>query len=132
MTQLPADIQAQLYVEFFRNCGVFLNLLVRRFANYITNLVSFGESRSLSGFQRDLICDSITQVILFYDYFLTFSDEVERFWNRKNFNWSSFLFLANRYMVLFGNIPVMFEGFWESNNFSNKNLVNPLPFHHVP
>ncbi|KZP23492.1 hypothetical protein FIBSPDRAFT_952013 [Athelia psychrophila] len=49
-------------------------------------------------------------VILYYDYSLTFADEVERFWNRNNFTWTSLFFFINRYLVLLGNIPVLCQG----------------------
>ncbi|KZP23278.1 hypothetical protein FIBSPDRAFT_1042991 [Athelia psychrophila] len=65
----------------------------------------------------------VSFVILCYDYSLTFADEVERFWNRKNFTWASLFYFINRYLVLLGNIPVLFVTFWETNSLSNKTLV---------
>lgn len=62
-------------------------------------------------------------VILYYDYSLTFADEVARFWNRKNFTWASFLFFVNRYLVLLGNIPIMIEAFLQTSSFSKKTMV---------
>lgn len=61
--------------------------------------------------------DSIPSVvILYYDYFLTFDDEVRFFWGRK---WSSitFLFFFNRYFPLAGHIPgvVKVLGSWSVN-----------------
>jgi hypothetical protein len=49
-----------------------------------------------------------------YDYFLTLSSEIERFWKRRCYcglNWASFLFFANRYLPLLGYIPVTLELF---------------------
>ncbi|KAF7969596.1 hypothetical protein HWV62_26827 [Athelia sp. TMB] len=71
--------------------------------NYFTAIVSFA--------------------ILYYDWFLTLSDEIERFWNRKNFTWASLFFFFNRYLVIFGNIPVILQSFWEPTNVSTKDMV---------
>lgn len=58
----------------------------------------------------------LSVVILYYDYFLTFDDEVRFFWGRK---WSSitFLFFFNRYFPLAGHIPgvVKVLGSWSVN-----------------
>ncbi|KZP03550.1 hypothetical protein FIBSPDRAFT_968891 [Athelia psychrophila] len=62
-------------------------------------------------------------VILYYDYSLTFADEVERFWNRNNFTWTSLFFFINRYLVLLGNIPVLFAASWDPSNISSKILA---------
>lgn len=52
--------------------------------------------------------DDVVLAILYYDYALTLSTEVERFWRRP---WSlvSFGFYLNRYLSLLGHIPVMYE-----------------------
>ncbi|KZP23494.1 hypothetical protein FIBSPDRAFT_952015 [Athelia psychrophila] len=71
--------------------------------NYFTGLISFA--------------------VLYYDYVLTFGDEVERFWNRNNFTWASLFFFMNRYLVVLGNIPVMFQSFWARRDLSDKNLI---------
>jgi len=43
---------------------------------------------------------TLTQVILYYDYALTFVDEVDRFWNSGAISWGSFFFYLNRYLSL--------------------------------
>lgn len=48
-----------------------------------------------------------------YDYYLTFAEEVERFWMGP-LNWASGLFYLNRYVVLVGHIPIMVEFFWKT------------------
>lgn len=81
----------------------------------------------------------VSFTILTYDYFLTFSAEVERFWpgwlrdllglstsrhdskskqSRKqrdtegcSFSWASILFFLNRYLVILGHIPMMVDYF---------------------
>lgn len=40
--------------------------------------------------------------------------EVERFWKTKRFTWAVFFFYLNRYLTLFGHLPVIFEYFWYS------------------
>lgn len=65
----------------------------------------------------------ICKVILYYDYILNLPAEIESFWNRKGFTWASFLFFVNRYLVLFGNVPVMVQFFWYPQDLAHKNIV---------
>jgi hypothetical protein len=60
------------------------------------------------------ISSILRTVILIHEYFLTFTLEVERFWNREKRTWAIFLFFANRYFVLFGHVPLMVKAFWYS------------------
>ncbi|KAH8999111.1 hypothetical protein EDB92DRAFT_1832493 [Lactarius akahatsu] len=49
--------------------------------------------------------------IIYYDYFLTLSDEVELFWlHPDKFNLFSYLFLLNRYVSFFGNLQILIFG----------------------
>lgn len=49
--------------------------------------------------------------IIYYDYFLTLSDEVELFWlHPDKFNLFSYLFLFNRYVSFFGNLQILSFG----------------------
>ncbi|KAH9035253.1 hypothetical protein EDB84DRAFT_1485522 [Lactarius hengduanensis] len=49
--------------------------------------------------------------IIYYDYFLTLSDEVELFWlHPDKFNLFSYLFLFNRYVSFFGNLQILIFG----------------------
>ena len=50
--------------------------------------------------------------MLYYDYILTFKDEVHYFW-RRGLNSVTILFFVSRYMAVIGNIPVIFMYFWE-------------------
>ncbi|KAF9479460.1 hypothetical protein BDN70DRAFT_690012 [Pholiota conissans] len=68
----------------------------------------------------------ISITIAIYEYILTFSSEVERFWVAGQLNWASGLFYLNRYLVLFGHVPVMFEFFWIT---SNPNKIK-ASYHH--
>ena len=55
---------------------------------------------------RDLLPSSFTEdcaVFVFWEYAITFSDEVEMFWKRR-FSGASALFFVNRYVVLSVNI----------------------------
>ena len=54
--------------------------------------------------------------ILYYDYLLTLSWEVERVWKTSGLNWGAGLFYLNRYVGLLGHIPVIFEYFWSTSN----------------
>jgi hypothetical protein len=54
--------------------------------------------------------------ILIHDYCLTFVAEVERFWRVGQLNWASGFFYLNRYLTLFGHVPVMLEYFWTTSN----------------
>jgi hypothetical protein len=54
--------------------------------------------------------------ILLYDYCLTFVAEVENCWVVRRFSWGLGFFYLNRYLVLFGHIPIMLEFFWSTSN----------------
>ncbi|KAI0647197.1 hypothetical protein C8Q79DRAFT_611506 [Trametes meyenii] len=49
--------------------------------------------------------------LLYYDFCLTFTAEVERFWKTARLSLFSALFVLNRYLGLLGPIPVMLEYF---------------------
>ncbi len=49
--------------------------------------------------------------MLYYDYSLTLSMELERFWKRARLSLVSVLFVVNRYLGLLGSIPVALEYF---------------------
>ena len=70
-----------------------------------------------------LIVLIIWAAILLYDYCLTFVAEVERCWVVGQLSWGLGFFYLNRYLVLFGHIPVMMEYFWTTSN-SNKTEVS--------
>ncbi|THU77466.1 hypothetical protein K435DRAFT_812416 [Dendrothele bispora CBS 962.96] len=55
-------------------------------------------------------------VILYYDYSLTFRDEVEYFWKRPNRSLVAALFYLSRYLPLFGNVPILVFRFWPDQN----------------
>lgn len=106
-----------------------LLLIYYRDINYFSALISFGELLSSHLWPPCLIpCE----VVLYYDYALTLGDEIERFWNRDAFTWTSLFFFMNRYLVLLGNIPVMFQSFWAPRDLSDKILVSPgrIRFYH--
>ncbi|KAI0647196.1 hypothetical protein C8Q79DRAFT_1009322 [Trametes meyenii] len=50
--------------------------------------------------------------MLYYDYCLTFSMEVERFWRSARLSPVSILFVLNRYLGLLGPVPVLVEYLW--------------------
>ena len=67
----------------------------------------------------------IWEAILLYDYCLTFVAEVERCWVVRRLNWGLSFFYLNRYLALFGQIPVVVKFFWTTSN-SNKTEVTIL------
>ncbi|OCH89206.1 hypothetical protein OBBRIDRAFT_732962, partial [Obba rivulosa] len=63
--------------------------------------------------------------ILCYDYCLTFSLELERFWKSFTLSWASALFIANRYLPLLSLVPILmsyFREFSESVSLTCQNL----------
>ena len=54
--------------------------------------------------------------ILLYDFVLTLDGEVELFWKRPRRSWPFVLFLANRYIVVLGNLPAMAYAFVRLSN----------------
>ena len=59
--------------------------------------------------------------ILLYDYCLTVGAEVKRCWVAR-LSWGLGFFYLNRYLVLFGHVPIMLEFFWLSS-YQNKTKV---------
>ncbi|KAI0720946.1 hypothetical protein C8T65DRAFT_800688 [Cerioporus squamosus] len=53
----------------------------------------------------------VALTMLYYDYSLTLSMEIEYFWKRARFSLVSVLFVVNRYLGLLGSIPVALEYF---------------------
>ena len=68
----------------------------------------------------------IWAAILLYDYCLTFASEVERCWVDRRLSWGLGFFYLNRYLALFGYIPIMMEFFWSTSN-PKKLEVSYLP-----
>ena len=54
--------------------------------------------------------------ILYFDYLLTLVAEVERVWTSGRLNWAIGLFYVNRYVTIFGHIPVLLEFLWVTSN----------------
>ncbi|KAM5533390.1 hypothetical protein V8D89_012940 [Ganoderma adspersum] len=69
------------------------------------------------------IVSAVAFGILYYDYALTFGMEVDRFWKRGS-SFASFVFYFNRYLVLFGHIPVLYEFY----GTSNQNYPSDIPY----
>ncbi|KAJ3527987.1 hypothetical protein NMY22_g9578 [Coprinellus aureogranulatus] len=64
--------------------------------------------------------------LLYYDYFLTFTREVEWFWLASyKFSWASLFFFANRYMSVLGHIPYIYEFFSFRNDPGRLKLYGP-------
>jgi len=81
-------------------------------------------------FRLSLTTPIIWAATLLYDYCLTFVAEVERCWVVRRFSWGLGFFYLNRYLALFGHIPIMMEYFWTTSN-SNTVEVSIL-LHKIP
>lgn len=82
--------------------------------NYYLALISFSEFKSIHHSLLMLWPQPVA--ILYYDYFLTISWEVERVWKTSGLNWATGLFYFNRYLCLLGHIPVIIEYFWSTSS----------------
>ncbi|KIM57193.1 hypothetical protein SCLCIDRAFT_1219631 [Scleroderma citrinum Foug A] len=56
--------------------------------------------------------------LLLYDYTLTTGREIELFWKRSRTSWTFSLFIANRYITLFGHVLPLVYSFWPYSDFS--------------
>lgn len=85
-----------------------------RNANYFLSLVGFGEFFLFACPSKTVIIFDLA-AILYYDYILTFGDEIQFVWGRKRSS-VTLLFFANRYVSILGNIPVILQTFenWSS------------------
>jgi len=74
----------------------------------------------------------VSFTLLVYEYFLMFSREVERFWSSERPTWPVVIFFINRYLTLFGHVPIVFQTFWHSAA-ANKLTVSHhfSPYHHM-
>ncbi|KAL4065009.1 hypothetical protein V8B97DRAFT_1984993, partial [Scleroderma yunnanense] len=54
--------------------------------------------------------------VIFYDYMLTFSGEMELFWKRNWRSWPFVLFVANRYIIIMGHFPAFAYSFLHSSH----------------
>ncbi|KAI6104294.1 hypothetical protein F5141DRAFT_180595 [Pisolithus sp. B1] len=75
--------------------------------------------------------------LLYYDYTLTLSREVELFWKRPRRSWPFAIFVANRYLTVLGHVPSSLYWFWSpavhSNyrpSFNTTHRCNPLRLYH--
>ncbi|KAL5476769.1 hypothetical protein ACEPAI_2955 [Sanghuangporus weigelae] len=68
----------------------------------------------------------IAFAILYYDYLLTFGEEVRFFWRRRKANSVTILFFLNRYLSIFGIIPVILQSF---RSWSDKGCDALQKFH---
>ncbi|KAF8189501.1 hypothetical protein K438DRAFT_1832698 [Mycena galopus ATCC 62051] len=66
--------------------------------------------------------DLIAWCLLCYDYLITIELEVSRYWRLRP-TVPSVLFFVNRYGVLFGTIPVVFQYFWTTESTPHKLAV---------
>ncbi|KAF5334984.1 hypothetical protein D9611_010037 [Ephemerocybe angulata] len=68
--------------------------------------------------------------MLYYDYFLTFTREVEWIWfGPYKLSWATLFFFANRYLTVLGHIPYMYEFFSFRNDPSRLSVPLMLDVH---
>ncbi|KAF8072079.1 hypothetical protein FPV67DRAFT_1483847 [Lyophyllum atratum] len=68
----------------------------------------------------------VSFVILYYDYALTLPAEVQRFWSSP-LSWAPSFFYVNRYLALFGHIPVMIQYYWDSRHSNTEEVCDDEP-----
>lgn len=92
--------------------------------NYYISLASFGEKFCLLLRIQETLSHRIS-VVLYYDYFMTLDQEIKFFWNKK-LNVVNILFFVNRYLSIFGTVPVILQNFgpW-SEKVSIPNVTLP-------
>ncbi|KAJ6503857.1 hypothetical protein C8R45DRAFT_973944 [Mycena sanguinolenta] len=74
--------------------------------------------------------DLISFSLLCYEYFITIELEVSRYWGLRP-TVPNVLFFMNRYGMLFGTIPIVFQYFWTSPSTPHKLAVcDALHFYH--
>ena len=73
-------------------------------------------------------CETPLLALLYYEYIITFEAEVSRIWERSRFNTSIMIFFLNRYVALFGHIPIVLEFFWTTSEINLKGKVSHLVF----
>jgi len=65
------------------------------------------------------IIASVAVALLYYDYFLTFTREVEWIWLAPHkLSWASAFFFVNRYLSFFGHMPYVYEFFSFRNDLA--------------
>lgn len=78
----------------------------------------------------------VSFTILLHEYLDTLAMEVDRMWYstfhspRMSWNWASFLFYLNRYLVLFGHAPVMLKFFWRTSDPNKLQICHALREYH--
>ncbi|KAH9916254.1 uncharacterized protein BXZ73DRAFT_105884 [Epithele typhae] len=68
-------------------------------------------------------------VILYYDYFLTLGPEVDRYW-KGGFSLVSCGYFLNRYLSLFGHVPVMIEFYMLHDEVMSVHLCTRFQVYH--
>ncbi|KAG6906223.1 hypothetical protein DXG01_015133 [Tephrocybe rancida] len=68
----------------------------------------------------DIYINLVSFTILYYDYALTLPAEIDRFWSTRTISWVSGFYYLNRYLTLFGHIPVVVQNYWA---FEGPSLV---------
>ncbi|EIW77318.1 hypothetical protein CONPUDRAFT_109867 [Coniophora puteana RWD-64-598 SS2] len=62
----------------------------------------------------DAIANLSPFVLLCYEWTLTLSEEVDRYWMRPKLSWAALLFFSNRYLTPLGHVPIVMETLMQS------------------
>ena len=68
--------------------------------------------------------DPTLLALLYYEYIITFEAEVSRIWATCRFNTPTVIFFLNRYVAIFGHIPIVLEFFWTTSETDLKGKVS--------
>ncbi|KAI0255148.1 hypothetical protein BJV78DRAFT_820553 [Lactifluus subvellereus] len=72
------------------------------------------------------ILSFVPYVVVWYDYFLTLSDEIDLFWTRRGrFSLFPFFFFLNRYVSLAGDLPIVVFGVIGGTSFMVRVPAGP-------
>ena len=61
--------------------------------------------------------------LLYYDFLLTISLEVERYWTGRR-SWASVFFFLNRYTAIVSHVPVMYEFFFAMSESVSEHVFS--------
>ncbi|KIM55748.1 hypothetical protein SCLCIDRAFT_1220918 [Scleroderma citrinum Foug A] len=69
--------------------------------------------------------------LILYDYALTIAREIELFWKRPKNSWGFILFIANRYIIILGQGPLMLVYLFETRSLYRVHCISDWLVVHV-
>ncbi|KAI0260281.1 hypothetical protein BC834DRAFT_551641 [Gloeopeniophorella convolvens] len=97
----------------------------------MSSLPTFNAANAEGQLNLNYIFSILPFAILYYDYALTFTQEVELFWPiHDRLGWVSSIFLLSRYFAILGNIPILLSYVVnDGSTCSCRSIPIFLPFH---